>query len=132
VVTVKVKVNVGLGAWSDGTWVKPGENLPTIGAATGAPEPPESDNTNNPADDGSDIVTPGDSEGGASADVYGGEDGDTGADTDGTAGSDGDEGYGDLAGDTGADTDGTASDGSTSDGYGGTVSGTDFGGTNVI
>ena len=107
--TVKVKVNVGLGAWSDGTWVKPGENLPTIGAATGAPESPESDNTNNPADDGSDIVTPGDSEGGASADVYGGEDGDTGADTDGTA-----------------------SDGSTSDGYGGTVSGTDFGGTTVI
>ncbi|MDP7366836.1 MAG: hypothetical protein QGH83_06215 [Candidatus Pacebacteria bacterium] len=54
--TVKVKVNVGLGAWSDGTWVKPGENLPTIGAATGAPESPESDNTNNSADDGSDIL----------------------------------------------------------------------------
>ncbi len=100
--TVKVKVNVGLGAWSDGTWVKPGENLPTIGAATGTPEAPELDNTNNQADDGSDIVTPDDREGAASADVYGGEDGgtDTDSDTDGTKGSDTDEGL-DATGDPG-------------------------------
>ena len=54
--TVAKKYKIGSGAWSDGTWVKPGENLPTIGVATGAPESPESDNTNNSADDGSDIL----------------------------------------------------------------------------
>jgi hypothetical protein len=85
VATVKVKVNVGLGAWSDGTWDKPGKNLPTIGDATDDPESPESDNTNNPPDDGSDILTPGDDIGGPSDDAFGG-------DTDGTMGSDTDEG----------------------------------------
>jgi hypothetical protein len=56
--TVAKKYKIGSGAWSDGTWVKPGSAL-VFGAATGQwtlAMAPKWYNTNNSADDGSDHV----------------------------------------------------------------------------